>query len=72
MRRRDAGPALTYCGPMLVLVLALSEAVKTTIALIAIWFVGVPALVTALIVLAVVQARGEKATYEEIKRSRRR
>ena len=54
------------------LVLALSEAAKTTIALIAIWFVGLPALVTALIVLAVVQARGEKATYEEIKRSRRR
>jgi len=53
---------------MLVLVLALSEAVKTTIALIAIWFVGVPALVTALIVLAVVQARGEKATYEEQQR----
>lgn len=54
------------------LVLALSEAAKTTIALVSIWFVFIPALVTALIVLAVVQARGEKATYEEIKRSRRR
>jgi len=52
--------------------LALSEAAKTTIALIAIWFVLIPALVTGLIVFAVIQARGEKATYEEIRRSRRR
>ena len=52
--------------------LALSEAAKTTIVSIAIWFVLIPALVTGLIVFAVIQARGEKATYEEIRRSRRR
>ncbi len=70
MRRRAARPALTYWGPMLVL--ALSEAAKTTIALVAVWFVFIPALVTGLIVFAVIQARGEKAAYEEIRRSRRR
>jgi hypothetical protein len=38
--------------------IALSEAAKTTIAYIAIWFV--------------IQARGEKEEYEEMRRSRRR
>jgi hypothetical protein len=54
------------------LVLAISEAAKTTIVYIALWFVLLPALVTGLIVFAVIQARGEKAAYEEIRRSRRR
>jgi hypothetical protein len=54
------------------LVVALSEAAKTTIVYSALWFVLLPALVTGLIVFAVIQARGEKATYEEIRRSRRR
>jgi heme/copper-type cytochrome/quinol oxidase subunit 2 len=54
------------------LVLALSEAAKTTIVYIALWFVVIPALVTGLIVFAVIQARGEKSTYDDIRRSRRR
>ena len=41
------------------LVLALSEAAKTTIVYVAIWFVLFPAVVTGLIVFAVVQALGE-------------
>jgi hypothetical protein len=53
-------------------VLAITEAAKTTIVYIALWFVFLPALVTGLIVFAVIQARGEKAAYEEIRRSRRR
>ena len=52
--------------------IALSEAAKTTLAYIAVWFVFVPALVTGLIVFAVIQARGEKEEYEEMRRSRRR
>jgi len=41
------------------LVLALSEAEKTTITFIAVWFVVFPAIVTGLIVFAIVQALGE-------------
>jgi hypothetical protein len=41
------------------LVLALSEAAKTTITFIAIWFVGFPAIVTGLIAFAVAQALSE-------------
>jgi hypothetical protein len=41
------------------LLLALSEAAKTTITFIAIWFVVFPTIVTGLIVFAVVQALGE-------------
>ena len=46
--------------------IALSEAAKTTLAYIAVWFVFVPALVTGLIVFAVIQARGEKQEYEDV------
>jgi hypothetical protein len=41
------------------LLLALSEAAKTTITYVAIWFVIFPAIVTGLIVFAIVQALGE-------------
>jgi hypothetical protein len=41
------------------LLFALSEAAKTTIAYIAVWFVVFPAIVTGLIVFAIVQALGE-------------
>jgi hypothetical protein len=40
--------------------IAISEAVKTDIAYVAIWFVGFPALVTGLIAVAVIRARGER------------
>lgn len=52
-------------------VLALSEAWKTSLADVAIWFVGFPALVTALIGYAIVQARGEKAENDAHRRFRR-
>jgi hypothetical protein len=48
-----------------VTVLALSDAAKATIALIAIFGVGFPAVVTGLIVYTVVQARGEKTDNDE-------
>jgi hypothetical protein len=41
------------------LLFALSEAAQTTIVYIAIWFVIFPAIVTGLIVFAIVQALGE-------------
>jgi len=41
------------------LLFALSEAAKTTIAYVAIWFVIFPAIVTGLIVFAIVQVLGE-------------
>ena len=48
-----------------VLVVALSDAAKATIALIAIFGVLFPALVTGMIVYAIVQARGEKTENDE-------
>jgi hypothetical protein len=53
------------------LIFALSPAAQTTIADIAVWGVGFPALVTGLIVYAVVQARGERLADEEARRRRR-
>jgi hypothetical protein len=47
------------------LVLALSEAAKTTITFIAVWFVVFPAIVTGLIVFAIVQALGEARQNRE-------
>jgi hypothetical protein len=41
------------------LIVALTEAAKTTIVYVAIWFVVFPAIVTGLIVFAIVQALGE-------------
>lgn len=52
-------------------VIALSEAWKTSLADIVIWGVAFPALVTALIIFAIVQARGEKADNESHRRYRR-
>jgi hypothetical protein len=46
-------------------VLALSDAAKATIALIAIFGVVFPAFVTGLIVYAIVQGRGEKTDNDE-------
>jgi len=54
------------------LVLALSEAAKTTIAFIAIWFVVFPAIVTGLIVFAIFQALGEARQNRENWVNRRR
>jgi hypothetical protein len=47
------------------LLLALSEAAKTTITSVAVWFVVFPAIVTGLIVFAVVQALGEARQNRE-------
>jgi L-lactate permease len=55
-----------------VLILALSEAAKTTITYVAIWFVIFPAIVTGLIVFAIVQALGEARENRERWTSRRR
>jgi hypothetical protein len=43
------------------LILALSEAAKTTIAYVAVWFVVFPAIVTGLIAVAVMQTLRERA-----------
>jgi hypothetical protein len=53
------------------LLLALSEAAKTTIAYVVIWFVAFPALVTGLIAVAVVQTYRERTENEENRRRRR-
>jgi hypothetical protein len=50
---------------------ALSEAAKVTIADIAVWIIGFPALVTGLIAYAVVQARGERQADEQARLRRR-
>jgi hypothetical protein len=50
------------------LLLALSEAAKTTIADIAIWVVAFPAFVTGLIVFAIALARGEGVEDRENRR----
>jgi hypothetical protein len=49
---------------------ALSEAVKADIAIIAIWLIAFPALVTGLIVFAIAQATAERAQNLE-RRNRR-
>jgi hypothetical protein len=51
------------------LILALSEAAKTTIVYIAVWFVGFPAIVTGLIAVAVAQTLRERS---ENQRNRQR
>jgi hypothetical protein len=54
------------------LLLALSDATQTTIFSIALWFVIFPALVTGLIVYAIVQALGEARENRERWAFRRR
>ena len=54
------------------LLLALSEAAKTTIADVAIWFVVFPAIVTGLIVFAIAGALGEARDNRERWSFRRR
>jgi hypothetical protein len=51
------------------LMLALSEAAKTTIAYVAVWFVIFPAIVTGLIAVAIVRTYGE---WQENNENRRR
>jgi hypothetical protein len=53
------------------LLLALSEAAKTTIAYVVIWFVAFPALVTGLIGVALFQTYRERAENVENRRYRR-
>ena len=50
------------------LILALSEAAKTTIAYVVLWFVAFPALVTALIGVALFQTYKERAENLENRR----
>jgi hypothetical protein len=52
------------------LILAMDEATKTTIAYVVVWFVGFPALVTALIGIALFQTYKERA--ENVANRRRR
>ena len=47
------------------LLLAMSEALKTTIAYVAVWFVVFPMIVTGLIAFAIVQTIGEKRQNDE-------
>jgi hypothetical protein len=47
---------------------ALSDAWRATIAMVLVWFVGFPALVTGLIVVAVVGAIGERAENQTNRR----
>ena len=61
---------MSYDPPMLLL--ALSEAAKTTIAYTAIWFVIFPAIVTGLIAFAVIGALGEARQNRENWVNRRR
>ena len=51
---------------------ALSEAAKYTLAAIAIWFVGFPALITGLIAFAVAGPMRERVENEEERARRRR
>jgi len=53
------------------LLLAMSPALETTVVYIIVWFVAFPAIVTALIVFAVVQALGEKRQNDANKVYRR-
>ena len=54
------------------LMLAMDEATKTTIAYVVLWFVAFPALVTALIGVALLQTYKERAENEAFRRHRRR
>lgn len=54
----------------MLVVLAMSEAWKTTLALIVIWFVALPLVASVLVGLAVARARGEKAENEAFRRHR--
>ncbi len=49
----------------------MSEALKTTIAYTAVWFVVFPAIVTGLIAFAIVQTIGEKRQNDENRTYRR-
>ena len=55
-----------------VLIFALSKAEETTIVNLVIWGVVFPALVTGLLVFAVIRAIGERQENEENRRHRRR
>jgi hypothetical protein len=55
-----------------VFLLAISDAAETTIVYVAIWFVIFPAIVTGLIVFAIVQALGEARENRERWTYRRR
>jgi hypothetical protein len=52
------------------MLLLADKATTTTLIDIAVWGIAFPALVTGLIVYAVVQARGEKRSNEELRRRR--
>jgi hypothetical protein len=65
-------PRRSPIGSRPMLLLALSEAAKTTITFVALWFVGFPAIVTGLIAFAVVQALGEARENRERWTFRRR
>ena len=54
------------------MLVALSEAVKADIAIIALWIVLFPAIVTGLIVFAIAQATAERAQNLERRNRRRR
>ena len=54
------------------LILALSDAAETTIVYIAVWFVIFPAIVTALIVVAIVRTIGERRQNQDNWKYRRR
>jgi hypothetical protein len=54
-----------------VLTFALSDSAESTIAIIAIWFIGFPAFVTALILFALAQVQGEARANRERRRFRR-
>ena len=47
------------------LMLAMSEALETTIVYILVWFVGFPAIVTGLIAVAVIGVFGEKRENDQ-------
>ena len=53
------------------LIFALSEAAKTTIVDIALWFVVFPGIVTGLIAFAIAQSLGEKRENDAARRNRR-
>ncbi len=54
------------------LILALSDAAKTTISAVIIWFVAFPALIGILIAVSAFRAHGEKMEDEEYFRQHRR
>ena len=56
----------------MLLPLAMSDALETTIVYVAVWFVIFPAIVTGLIAVAVVRAFGERRQNQDNWRYRRR